>query len=142
MNALLQNKMSKAEESGVSFFLEVSTSLSGCPVEAWSLCKVLGNLIDNALTAVEENEGEKEVHVILKESPSEYEFCIYNNGPVIEEKLRDRIFQNGVTSKKEEGHGYGLGIVQGIVREAGGYVEVSSESGKTAFTVHLGRERS
>ena len=137
VNALLQNKMGKAESIGARLYLEISSNLAGIPVEAWSLCKVLGNLIDNALTAVEENEGEKNVHVTMEEDAHQYELCVYNNGPVIEESLFDKIFRNGYSSKKEEGHGYGLGIVSGIVQEAGGRILVSSVPGKTAFTVEI-----
>ena len=139
VNALLQNKAGRAEEMGIQFYLEVSSSLSGIPVEAWSLCKGLGNLIDNAMTAVEPMEGEKTVHVILSENPKEYELCVWNNGPVIEEGLREKIFRNGYTSKKEEGHGFGLGIVSGIVKEAKGKILVDSVPGKTSFTVLLPR---
>lgn len=138
VNALLRNKMSLAESENIPLYLEVSSNLSDIPVEAWSICKVLGNLIDNAITAVEGTEN-GEVHVVLSESPKHYEFCVYNNGPVIEENLKDRIFESGFTSKKEEGHGYGLGIVRSIVKEAGGSIEVSSVPGKTAFTVFLPR---
>ena len=136
VNALLMNKMNKAEERNIAFYTEISSNLSKVGVDPWSLCKILGNLIDNAITAAEEDE-EGKVHLEIRETASECEICIYNNGAYIEKNDREKVFEDGFTGKNTEGHGLGLGIVQNIVRSAGGRIELESERGKTMFTVHL-----
>ncbi len=136
VNALLMNKMNQAEERHIGFYIETSSNLANAAMDAWSLCKVLGNLIDNALTAAEQDE-KAEVHLEIREDAAGCEICIYNNGAFIAEKDRDRIFEDGFSGKNSEGHGLGLGIVRKIVRQAGGTIEWESERGKTVFTVRV-----
>ena len=137
VNALIMNKMDKAQQLGIEFVTEISTNLLETSVDDWSLCKVLGNLIDNAMTAALKTQDSPEVHLILSRDRYFSEICVYNNGPVIPENQFELIFRNGFTSKSGEGHGFGLGIVKDIVKEAGGEIRVDSRSGKTSFTVKL-----
>ena len=136
VNALLMNKMNKAEERQIAFYTEISSNLSEAAMDAWSLCKVLGNLIDNALSAAAQDE-KPEVHLEIREEADQCEINIYNNGAFIADKDRDRIFEDGFTGKTSEGHGFGLGIVRNIVRRAGGSIEVESRQGKTQFSVWI-----
>ena len=138
VNALLMNKMNQAEERHIGFYIETSSNLANAAMDAWSLCKVLGNLIDNALTAAEQDE-KAEVHLEIREDAAGCEICIYNNGAFIAEKDRDRIFEDGFSGKNSEGHGLGLGIVRNIVRQAGGTIEWESERGRTVFTIRIPR---
>ena len=52
VNALLQAKMESAEKNGIDMVVEVGTPLKEIPLEPWELCKILANLIDNAITAL------------------------------------------------------------------------------------------
>lgn len=137
VNALLQAKMETAGRMGVGLFVEVSSNLSAIRMEQWDLCKVLGNLIDNALTAVADIDGEKYVRVQIAENEEVYLLEVYNNGPVIPKEKQELIFKKGYSSKKEEGHGMGLGIVKEIVSMAMGRITVSSNKGKTLFSVYI-----
>lgn len=137
VNALLQAKMEYAEKHGVVLYVEVSSDLAGLTMEQWDLCRILGNLIDNAITAVSFNEGEKSVHIYIHETENNYCLGVYNNGPIIPENKRELIFKKGYSSKKEEGHGLGLGIVLDIVTKAGGTILLESKEGKTEFEVIL-----
>lgn len=61
VNALLMAKMSTAEANGTDFYVEVKSDLKSLKVEPWELCKVLSNLIDNGITALQEKQGEREM---------------------------------------------------------------------------------
>ena len=67
VNALLQAKLEAAERLGIDLYLEVATQLAELPMEPWELCKVLANLIDNAMTAVEHLDGEKSIRLEMRE---------------------------------------------------------------------------
>ena len=54
LNALLMAKMSEAEDREIDFYLEVKSSLKEFDISDWELCRILSNLIDNALRAVSE----------------------------------------------------------------------------------------
>ena len=137
VNALLQAKMEHAEKQGIDFYLEVGTTLPELSMEAWELCKVLGNLIDNAVTALNEVEGERSLSLEIRENREEYLFSIRNNGPKIPEQNQKMIFYQGFTTKKEEGHGMGLAIVASVLKEAGGSISFTSDEKETAFFVEI-----
>lgn len=137
VNALLQAKMESAERENIDFYMEIRSDLNFISLEPWDLCKILSNLIDNAITALLEKEGEKKIHVEIWENASGYFFCIYNNGPKIPKEHMDSIFKQGFTTKKEEGHGMGLSIISRILKENGGTISVSSDEDKTSFQVEI-----
>ena len=138
VNALLQAKLSEAEQNGVDFYLEVRSDLSRLGMESWSLCKVLANILDNAVRAVlEREEGEKKIEVVINELEKHYQFLIRNNGPQIPEEMLDEIWKQGVSSKKESGHGMGLYIVQKMVSDSAGTVQLTSTKEWTTFVITL-----
>lgn len=137
VNALLQAKIEYSQKHEVALYVEVSSDLGQLSVEQWDLCRVLGNLIDNACTAVLQNDGEKSIHVVINEDKKWYHFCVYNNGPLIPENKRELIFKKGYSSKKEDGHGLGLWIVKDIVVQYGGRIFLESKEGKTEFDVYF-----
>ena len=138
INALLAAKLSECDEKGIEMVIEVKSDLKDIRVEDWELCKVLSNLTDNAIRALEESEvQEKAVRINITETPEKYIFDVENNGPKIPDDIKDQIFKRGFTTKKGEGHGMGLAIVSKILEESNGDIKVESEEGKTVFTVHL-----
>ena len=64
------------------------------------------------------------------------EVRIIDNGPGIDVNIRDRVFQPFVTSKAN-GHGLGLALVQKIITEHGGLVDVKTKLGRTVFSFLL-----
>lgn len=143
VNALLQAKLSEAEQSGIDMYLEVQSDLSKLSMESWNLCKILANILDNAMKAVgEKTEGEKKVEVLIRENVGEYEFVMRNNGPRIPAEMITEIYKQGVSTKKESGHGMGLYIVDKIARENGCIVSVDSTEEWTTFTVKIKKSTS
>lgn len=140
VNALLMAKMGTAEANGIDFYVEVKSDLKNLRVEPWELCKVLSNLIDNAITALQEKEGERKMSLDISEDRDFYLFAVSNNGPVIPEEKRGVIFRQGFTTKKEEGHGMGLYIVSGILKENRGTIQLDSDEKETVFTVRFAKE--
>jgi sensor histidine kinase regulating citrate/malate metabolism len=137
VNALLQAKIEVAEKRNIDLFLEIRSDLRKIPIEAWNLCKILANIIDNSITAVSTIENEKIIHIEIGEDQQSYTFLIDNNGPMIPENQINEIFKPGFTTKKEQEHGMGLYIVSKIVREAGGSIHVTSDHKRTCFSVEL-----
>lgn len=135
VNALLRAKMEVAEQSNIDFFLEVRSDLKSISMEPWNLCKALANIIDNSITALSEKEKDKNLYLEIGEDIKSYTFRIYNNGPAISEGQLEDIFKQGFTTKKEQGHGMGLYIVDKIIRESGGTVNVTSNTDKTTFEI-------
>jgi signal transduction histidine kinase len=66
---------------------------------------------------------------------------VEDEGVGIPKDRLDDIFKAFFTTKKDRGTGLGLSVCHGIVREHGGFIDVSSELGKgTQFSVFLPEE--
>jgi two-component system, LytTR family, sensor histidine kinase AgrC len=137
INALLQAKIELAEKNNIDMFLEIRSELKYISIEPWNLCKVLANIIDNSITALQGSLKDKIINLEISEDKSYYSFIIWNNGPKIPENLINEIFKQGYTTKNLEGHGMGLYIVSKIVQEAGGKINVVSSYEKTSFMIEL-----
>ena len=140
INALLAAKMAEAEANGIEFLIEVKSDLKKLALEDWELCKILSNLIDNAVKALEDFDGEKKrIRVNITETPERYIFSVEDNGPKIPESIRENIFKKGFSTKKEEGHGMGLAIVSEILSKNDGDIDLTSDDEETVFTVSIGK---
>ncbi|WP_049945810.1 sensor histidine kinase [Butyrivibrio sp. LC3010] len=141
INALLAAKMAEAEAKGIEFLIDVKSDLKKLEIEDWELCKILSNLIDNAMKALEDFDGEeKKIRVQINETPERYIFSVEDNGPKIPESIRESIFKKGFSTRKEDGHGMGLAIVSNILSKNDGDIELLSDDEETAFTISFGKE--
>jgi len=132
VNALLRAKVTEAEKRGIRVELDVNASWKELPLPAWEMCRVLSNLIDNAMDALEGTEHPC-LWITLSEDVKSFSFTVRNNGPMIPEKSRAAIFEAGV-SGKGEGRGMGLYIARETMRGAAGDLAVESSEDATAFS--------
>ena len=131
VNALLRAKMAEAKQRNIDVELSVHAVWEKLPLPAWEMCRVLSNLIDNAMDALENQESPR-LLITLNEDVKSYSFEVKNNGPAIPEKLLGSIFEPGF-SGKGEGRGMGLHIARETMRAAEGDLTVESNEIFTAF---------
>ena len=135
VNALIAAKRQDCEERGIALETRIASGWRDMPVPGWEMCRVLGNLIDNARDALLEDGSNADRHIALSidETPGAYSFRVSNNGPAIPPQLQRSIFQMGFTTKSD-GHGSGLSIVEEIMARYGGEIRVASDESETAFS--------
>ncbi len=135
VNALLAAKLSECQARHIEAKLETQSAWNGVPAADWELCRVLGNIIDNALDALK---GRTSAHltVSIGETLREYTFSVENDGPPIPEEMMGSIFEQGATTHGE-GRGMGLFIVKEIMEAYGGRIEVASDERATRFSGFL-----
>ncbi len=138
ISILLSNKEIQAREKGIKFELLARTSLDRIRVNAYSLCSMLENLIDNAMEASEKaSEANRYIEIEISQEPGFYVFRVMNTGTISERNI-NKIFEYGYTTKEyRQGHGMGLFIVTNIVNKFGGSIMVDCEAGRVCFTVSL-----
>ncbi len=140
INALLAAKLSESEAKQISFIIDVKSDLKKLDIEDWELCKVLSNLIDNAIKALEDSDTrEKKIRINISETPEKYIFSVENNGLEIPQENREKIFKKGFTTKTGDGHGMGLAIVSEILSDNNGNIELKSDEEETVFTVSFSK---
>lgn len=135
ISALLYTKIGLAEAKTIDLEITVECSLKEMPLTPHEASSLLGNLIDNALEAVEHKTGERrQVKVTITLEHGAYMMTIKNTGDPIKPEIQDTIFKPDFTTK--EGHsGLGLSIVKDILTKYGGSIDISSYDEETTFTV-------
>jgi signal transduction histidine kinase len=122
---------------------EAKTDLNG-------LKQVLINLIKNSAEAMDKggkitlttrflSESQKILIDEKKQIPGNIELIISDNGPGIDENLKETLFEPYTTTKiGSSNSGLGLSIVHSIVKELNGQIRCESNRGKgTSFIVTL-----
>ena len=139
VNALLQAKILSCDSYGIKVDVKVTSQLKSMRIDSWELCRVLGNILDNSIYALGKRESDRYILIEIYEDITSHKFKITNNGPMIDNNLFDKIFQEGFSTKGEEGEGMGLSIVMDIIRKHSGTIDVRSDENETAFEVSIPR---
>lgn len=135
ISALLYTKMGLAEAKNIEMNIAVECSLREMPLTPHEASSLLGNLIDNALGAIEDKTGAcRQVKVKITREQGLYVIIISNTGDPIVPEIRENMFKAGFTTKKEHS-GLGLSIVKDIVIKYRGDIKISSDAEVTIFTV-------
>lgn len=110
-------------------------------VDSIQLHQVIMNMSKNAIQAMEK-QGDT-LRIAISEKKHEGEDYVLlefeDNGPGIDELIRERIFDPFFTTKiSNTGTGLGLSVVHGIVSSHNGHIEVESKLGNgTRFSIYL-----
>jgi signal transduction histidine kinase len=134
VTALLYAKWALAEAKQIHLEPVIDCSLQEFPLSPLETSALLGNLLDNALEAVENAAPEDRIVCLeIRRDPGGYAITVANRGR-LETSRETRLFQAGYTTK--EGHsGMGLAIVRKIVAKYGGNIEVFTDGRDTVFSV-------
>lgn len=133
INALLQAKVADCENKNIDTLINISSNLEKLIVPSWEMCRVLGNIIDNAIDA-SKNFKKSFIELSIYENLDSYIFIIKNNGQVIPDNIIHKIFDAGFTTKCENGEGMGLFITREIVEKYNGKISLNREKG-TCFKI-------
>ncbi|SFG22114.1 Sensor_kinase_SpoOB-type, alpha-helical domain [Desulfotomaculum arcticum] len=135
ISAILYTKIGLAETRNIEMEIAVECSLKELPLTPHEASSLLGNLIDNALEAVEDNTGAcRRVKVNITRAQGVFVIIISNTGKPIASEIRANMFKADFTTKKEHS-GLGLAIVKDIVTKCRGNIEISSDAEITTLTV-------
>lgn len=114
-----------------NFKISVQDSMPTVYFDPIRLTQVFQNLVSNAIKYIDKPQGL--IDVGYKDDKDAHEFYVSDNGPGIEERHFDRIFQIFQTLKPRdefESTGIGLSIVKKIIEHEGGRIWAESEMGK------------
>ncbi len=133
---LLQHRL-KSYDVGVK--IERAHPLPEIDADPEQLKEVFVNLVVNACEAMERGGS-----IVIQEEVAQNHsggvmavIRVSDNGPGIDESIREKVFQPFFTTK-EEGTGLGMSIVARIVEEHGGGIEIeSNQDGGATFVIAL-----
>ncbi|KMJ59470.1 ATPase [Bacillus sp. LL01] len=140
IQAILLGKLAVASEKKILLQLDEGSSVQEVPsnIGFSSLVAVVGNLLDNAMEAVEQKE-DGIVSFFAVDYGNDLILEISDNGPGFPSGTLDHVFRKGYSTKQDDQQrGFGLAIVKKEVEQLGGTVEVHRSSDQTTvFTVYL-----
>jgi signal transduction histidine kinase len=144
VDGMLAVKSSLAFEQDIRFEADFNASLKELSLNDCDITCVIGNITDNAFEAIMAT-GECENKYIAISTYDDnffYYISISNNGPAICEKDAEKIFSNGYSTKSSNklDHGFGLFIVEQVVKKNKGVITVSSTEEKTEFLIKFLKE--
>lgn len=122
----IMGKLSYAREKKVDLSIEIDTvipepkSLSA----THEIITILGNLIDNAIEAMEDCPT-KEIEVLVNYLHNSLKIVVSDTGPGISKGVLEHVFEKGFSTKGQN-RGYGLYLVRQSVDRLGGEINVHS----------------
>lgn len=137
VGALLLGKAAQARERGVAWSADIDPTAPRSALSPVDAVSVVGNLIDNALDAAAAGEAPRWVRVAFAPSGHDLRIAVSDSGAGVDERMRERIFDHGFSTKPAgaEGRGVGLALVRSIVEGFGGTIELRSRP--TTFEIVL-----
>ena len=122
VSSILNLEMTKAHMRHIEMMTMVAIPPS-LPFLDSDLCSLLTNLIDNALEETERTPDKKPcIDVRIRADKNYLRFLICN--PTDKQRLEFN------SSKNTNGHGYGIGIIKGMIRKYNGHITFYIEDGK------------
>ncbi|MDD5434153.1 MAG: ATP-binding protein [Nitrospira sp.] len=121
----------EALSAPASIRINIQRPMPAITIDPVQINQIIQNLISNAIKYMDKQEGLIEVG--CKDAGDFHEFYVKDNGPGIEEKHSERIFQIFQTLKARdefESTGIGLTIVKKIIEQNGGRIWMESEVGQ------------
>lgn len=138
LNAIINMEIMKASSKGVDLTAKVNV-MEDLNIENSDLCRILVNLIDNAIEAVERNSAnDKPVDCKVSKTKDYLYICVRNGLGTMQDKNKALEM---VTSKQDVNlHGFGHRIVRKLVNKYQGHIKYTIEDDEFIAEVMLGSQ--
>ncbi|MDE6203198.1 MAG: GHKL domain-containing protein, partial [Lachnospiraceae bacterium] len=138
VDALINFKYAAAREQGIVFQLKIFIP-DTLPIDQCDLGVVLGNSLDNAVTAAAQCKNhEKTVQITIGVKKGSLVIVIKN--PYEQELKRNKMGNFLSTKRDSAGHGYGVGSIQKVAEKYNGEVLIETENQVFSIMIILGME--
>ncbi|HEX2926864.1 MAG TPA: ATP-binding protein [Ruminiclostridium sp.] len=140
VDAIVNVKYNNALKKGIEVLVDFEESLSMAMIDEDTAVTIISNIIENAFESIVGIEQEKKfVRLETYIENDNYYISISNNGPMIPENDRKKIFNAGFSTKENstKKRGFGLSIVQAQIEKCGGSIKINSSEELTEFLITL-----
>ncbi|MBA7873795.1 MULTISPECIES: sensor histidine kinase DpiB [unclassified Citrobacter] len=130
---LLFGKVQRACELGLTMTIVPGSQLHQLPegLDSTEFAAIVGNLLDNAFEAsLRTQQGNKIVELYLSDEGDDVIIEVADQGCGVPEALREKIFEQGVSTRTDEPgeHGIGLYLIASYVRRCNGVITLEDNS--------------
>ena len=140
---LLFGKVQRARELGLTMTIVPGSQLHQLPegLDSTEFAAIVGNLLDNAFEAsLRTQQGNKIVELYLSDEGDDVIIEVADQGCGVPEALREKIFEQGVSTRTDEPgeHGIGLYLIASYVRRCDGVITLEdNDPCGTLFSLFL-----
>lgn len=141
--ALLLGKQNRAKELDIDFTLRKDSQLEAHNpyLSTKELVTLIGNLLENAFDATKNTADFRQVELFIHSDGQCLILTVDDTGCGMTEEQIQQIYKGQYTTKGE-GHGFGMQLIQEIIRRHDGFLDIESEPGNgTSFTINLTNRR-
>ena len=131
VESFLNLKLGEAKAKGAEIYTDITISKESF-VSPKDMCIIIGNLLDNAISATEKCSGKKLLKVTAKQNIGNIYLCVENSFDN-EVHIKDDIFIS--TKKNRKRHGIGIENVKRVIKNYGG--EIFFDLSGDMFTVKI-----
>ena len=123
----------KANSIGVQLLSQINPDIPSLEMDPSGISRVLSNLVWNGLQACQKDTYKRKHHVYLRldfYDDNHFMFEIEDDGNGMDPRTRENIFTEFYSTKGHTGTGLGLMVVERIVKNHNGKIEVLSKPGR------------
>ncbi|WP_100657265.1 sensor histidine kinase [Alteromonas flava] len=103
-----------------------------------NIFQIINNLLSNAISALQKINGDKILTVKINENQNDIDLAIINNGPLINDDVKDRIFDPLFTTKDVgEGTGLGLSLSKRLAEDMGSELLFEQSANSVSFILKI-----
>ena len=126
------------ENNGINLMIDTKLSKEILKVDVLKLKRIFSNMISNSVRFLK-NEGE--IRIEITKDKDNYRFVVSDNGPGVDEKIIDKIFEPlFTTDDSRKNSGLGLSICKEFVLMHGGEIKAYNNQGLSMeFTIPINR---
>lgn len=137
VNAVINAKLSTAKSLDIESECLVTADISD--IDDVDLCRLLSNMLDNAITACQNVQAEnRRICLYIRGDNVSYIFTVKNS---IDESVIEKNPELISTKKNRNEHGYGIRIIREIAESYGGRSNFYEEDGMFCCCVYLRRRK-
>ena len=136
VDAIINVKYNNALRKGIEVLVDFDVPLSMAKIDEDEAVTIISNIIENAFESIVMSEQEKKyINIQTYIKNNSYYISISNNGPMISETDRKKIFSAGFSTKDNstKKRGFGLSIVQAQIEHCDGSISINSTEEVTEF---------
>lgn len=140
VDAIINVKYNNAIRMGINVSVDFDMPLSVANIEEDIAVTIFSNIIENAFESISSIQKEKKfINVQTYIDNNTYYISISNNGPMISETDKKKVFTAGFSTKDNstKKRGFGLSIVLSAIEQSGGSITINSTEDVTEFLVSL-----
>ncbi|OAA92070.1 sensor histidine kinase [Clostridium ljungdahlii] len=141
IDGILSIKNNYAMKNNIDFEVMIDEPFDLIKIRQDELISIISNLVDNAFEAFQSKSYTDYKEIAVSTFREHEDFCIEvaDNGDVISENTKKKIFDKGFSTKtsKKSDHGFGLYIIKQLVEKNDGSIYVESNPEITKFTIRF-----